>query len=62
MRNDVSKVRNEQGLTQEELSTMAKISRPYLSDIERDKAEPSGNVIFRIAKALGKAVESIFFV
>lgn len=61
MKNDVSKVRKEAGLSQEELANKAKISRPYLSEVEREKVNPSGLVMFRIAKALGKKIESIFF-
>ena len=61
MKNRVAEFRNELSLNQEELAYSAGISRPHLSEIENDKADPGGEVMFRIAKALEKKVEDVFF-
>jgi len=62
MKNDVKKIRKQLGLTQKSLAEAIEISRPYLSEIENDKSEPSGKLVIRIAKYLNLPVESIFFV
>lgn len=59
--NQVSHVRKNLGITQEELAQNVGISRPYLSDIENCKRQLSGTVMLRIARCLGMQVEEIFF-
>lgn len=61
MKNEVKKQRLSLGFTQTALAKKANISRPYLSEIENDKTEPSGKVILRIAKYLNCKAEEIFF-
>lgn len=61
MKNCVAEIRNSLSINQEQLASEANISRPHLSEIENDKADPGGEIIFRIAKAFGKQVEKIFF-
>ena len=61
MFNVIKKKRESKGVSQEALAMQAKISRPHLSDIENGKAQPSVEVAFRIAAALGCSIEAIFF-
>lgn len=61
IKNLVSQVRKEQGITQRELAEKVGISRPYLSDVENCKRQVSGEVMIRIARFLKVKVEEIFF-
>ena len=47
-------------MSQDMLAKKAKVSRPYLSNVENLKAQPSVGAAIRIAKALNKRVEDIF--
>jgi transcriptional regulator with XRE-family HTH domain len=49
---NVSRLRRQKGLTQEELAFEAKIDLTYMGGIERGKRNPSLLVMVRIAKAL----------
>ena len=49
---NVSRLRRQKGLTQEELAFEAKIDLTYMGGIERGKRNPSLLVIVRTAKAL----------
>lgn len=61
MTNRVAEIRKERGLSQQELSEMANVSRPYLSVIETNQNKTvSNSVMFRLAKALGVGIETIF--
>ncbi|EJR11176.1 XRE family transcriptional regulator [Bacillus cereus] len=59
--NCVAEIRKKMGISQESLAKKARISRPYLSDIENHKKQPSVSTAIRIAKSLGSKVEDIFF-
>ncbi|GAW28953.1 helix-turn-helix transcriptional regulator [Carboxydocella sp. ULO1] len=61
MRNLIALKRKALGMTQEELASILKISRPYLSDLENGKYNVSGKLMLKIANALGCKVEEIFF-
>jgi len=50
---EIRKVRIAAGLSQEELAFRAKISRNYVSLLERNEKSPTVTVLFRICKALG---------
>lgn len=54
---DIAKIfkeaREKQGLTQEEVAKKAKVSVNYYARIERADPMPRGDVLNRIAKALG---------
>ena len=53
-------LREEAGMTQEELAFKAKIDRPYISQLEHDKKSPTLKMLFRLCDALGvKALELI---
>ena len=49
---NVSRLRRQKGLTQEELAFEAKIDLTYMGGIERGRRNPSLLVMARIAKAL----------
>lgn len=59
--NQVSRIRKDLGITQEDLAQNVGISRPYLSEIENCKRQLSGVVMLRIAHCLGVKAEEIFF-
>lgn len=60
--NRLAEMRKSAGLTQDALSQKAGISRPYISNIERGKQTVITNtVMLKIAVALNKKVEDIFF-
>lgn len=61
MQNKVAQLRRQRGMSQQELAEKAKVSRPYLSQIETNRQKAVTNVVmFRIAKALNVNVEDIF--
>ncbi len=49
---NVRRLRNERGLTQEELSGMAGINRNYTGMIEREQRSPTVDMLEKLAKAL----------
>ena len=48
----LKQVRTARGLTQAELAKRAKVTRNYITMLERDKGNPSLSVLRRLAKAL----------
>jgi len=60
-RNKIKEIRREKGLRQKDLSSMVGIFQSELSDIEMGKRKPNVYLAIKIAKALGKKVEDIFF-
>ena len=59
--NRVREVRLHRGLTQDDLSELAKVSQKHISLIENDqKPNLSLTVAKRIAKALGKTVDYLW--
>ena len=60
MKNNIAGRRSDIGMNQEELAVAASVSRPHLSEIENDKAEPGGEVMLRIANALGVRLRTFF--
>ena len=48
----VRQMREMRGMTQEELSRTAVLSRPYVANIEAGRAKPSARAVARIADAL----------
>jgi hypothetical protein len=47
------------GLTHEELSFMAGLSRPYVSQLERDLKSPTVGTLFRLCDALEVSAASV---
>lgn len=60
MRNNIKSLRQEIRMSQTTLAREAKISRPYLSDIENGHV-PSLIIASRIAGVLGKSIDDVFF-
>jgi transcriptional regulator with XRE-family HTH domain len=52
MGQELRKARQKAGLTQEQLSFRAGISRPYVSQLERELKSPTVETLFRICDAL----------
>ncbi len=52
MGQELRKARERAGLTQEQLSFRAGLSRPYISQLERDLKSPTMDTLFRICDAL----------
>ena len=52
MGQELRKARERAGITQEELSFRAGLSRPYISQLERDMKSPTVETLFRICDAL----------
>lgn len=50
---ELRKVRESAGLSQEELAFRAHVHRTYISMLERNVKSPTLNVLFRICQALG---------
>ena len=56
-------IRNQREITRlslRQLANLARISNPYLSQIERGVYRPSANILKSIAEALGISPESLF--
>ena len=58
----IKEVREELGITQEELADKANVSRTILSGLESGKIKTTTtNTLLKIANALDRKVEDIFF-
>jgi transcriptional regulator with XRE-family HTH domain len=55
----IARLRGERGLTLEDLSRVAGVSKSMLSEIERDKANPTIAVAWRLANALGLGLDQL---
>ena len=63
MENRVKRVREQLGLTQEDLSKKSGISRSVLANIENNRANNyTAKTMIAIADALNKRVDEIFFI
>lgn len=57
--NQVRKLREAQGLTQQQLATLAGVTQPYLHDLEKGNRGARPETWARIAEALGVKVEEL---
>jgi transcriptional regulator with XRE-family HTH domain len=55
----VKKLRGDRSWSLEELATVSGVSRSMLSEIEREKANPTLTVTFRIARAFGLTLQEL---
>lgn len=55
----VRKLRADRGWSLEELATTSGVSRSMLSEVEREKANPTLTVTFRIARAFGMTLQEL---
>jgi putative transcriptional regulator len=60
MDNKIAELRSKKGLTQTKLASMAGITRPYLSEIERGLKTPGADIAKRICEALAEPFEEVF--
>lgn len=62
MKNILKQTREEQDMSQEELSEKSSVSRTTISGLENDTIEVVTNITLeKLANALGKTVPEIFF-
>ena len=61
MKNDVKVLRKAAGLRQEDLARKVGVSRQTIIAVENDKYDPTLELAMKLASALGKTVEEIFF-
>lgn len=61
MKNDIKKLRKAAGLRQEDLANQVGVSRQTIIAVENDKYDPTLELAMKLAKALEKNVEDIFF-
>lgn len=57
--NKIKTYRVERGMTQVELAKKAGLSQGYLSDLEKNKFNPTAPIIMGIAVALGVSVDGL---
>lgn len=50
---ELRRIREKAGITQEELSFRARVDRSYISQLEHDKKSPTVDMLFRLCDALG---------
>lgn len=63
MNNILKEVREEKGISQEELAKKSTVSRTIISELENQKTEVITNITLeKLANALNKKVTDIFFV
>lgn len=63
MKNRLKDEREEQGMTQEELSKKSTVSRTIISELENQKTDVITNATLeKISKALNKKITDIFFI
>lgn len=55
----IKSIRKSKGISQEELSSMLKINRNYLSRIETGKSEPTASILKHIAKIFNIDLNSL---
>ena len=61
MNNDIKKLRKAAGLRQEDLANQVGVSRQTIIAVENDKYDPTLELAMKLALALGKKGEDIFF-
>jgi putative transcriptional regulator len=60
MKNRLRELREERGLTQEELAKALGVTRQTIIAIEKGKYDPSLRLAFKIARFFGVKIEDIF--
>lgn len=62
MKNILKEIREEKGISQEELSKKSSVSRTIISELENDKTDVITNATLeKLANALEKKITDIFF-
>ncbi|MDL2273984.1 helix-turn-helix transcriptional regulator [Oscillospiraceae bacterium OttesenSCG-928-G22] len=60
MANKIREFRREAKMSQEKLSALSGLSRPFLSTVESGYAKPTIEKAIAIAKALGRTLDEVF--
>lgn len=60
MKNHIKALRKSAKLSQEELAKLCDVTRQTINAIENDKYDPTLQLAFNIAKALGTTVDELF--
>ena len=60
MKNEIRRLRNEQGLSQERLGAEVDVSRQTINSIETERYTPSLPLAITLARFFGKPVEEVF--
>lgn len=60
VKNRIKQLREELGLTQEDLARQLKVTRQTINAIENDKYNPTLELAFKLAFAFGRPIEEIF--
>ena len=60
MKNKIRELREEKGLTQEQLGAMVGVSRQAINAIETEKFEPSIWLAYDISKVFNRSIEEVF--
>lgn len=61
MKNDITRLRKDRGMTQDELGKILHVSRQTIVAIEKGHFNPSLPLALRLAREFSKNVEEIFF-
>lgn len=61
MKNRIREIREEKGLTQEQLAKKSGVSRPFLSNIENGSAIPTMKTAIKISESLHKTLDELFY-
>lgn len=61
LKNNLKKIRTEQGISQQELADMVGVSRNSIGSIEKGQYTPSAKLALIIAIAFNKTFEEVFF-
>lgn len=60
MKNNLEKIRKENGITQEELAKALEVSRQTVGSLENGRYNPSIILAFKIARFFNLSIEEIF--
>lgn len=60
MRNRIKELRDEKGLTQKQLAEKVGVRRETILFLEKGKYNPSLDLAYRVSRALGTDIESLF--
>ncbi len=60
MKNNLEKIRKENGINQEELAKALEVSRQTIGSLENGRYNPSIILAFKIAKYFNMSIEDIF--
>jgi len=58
--NFVTKWRKSKGVTKAHMARRVGVKRSYMTKLEQGRLQPSGEMMFRIAKYLGQPLEQVF--